>query len=157
MDRLPPPTADFDLQLFSDPWRIVVSVGDSIVGSASLLPILPICLTPVESREVYHIPTDVHVLRCSIALGWIPKTISDPDLGSCILESWLPKDEWQSINPMFGSFGQLLQNPATRWKCTDAHMDFTVRRLDKDRRLPNKKQIYNLYNNFIRIYRSYSI
>ena len=55
MDRLPPPTADFDLQLFSDPWRIVVSVGDSIVGSASLLPILPICLTPVESREVYHI------------------------------------------------------------------------------------------------------
>ena len=54
MDRLPPPTADFDLQLFSDPWRIVVSVGDSIVGSASLLPILPICLTPVESREVYQ-------------------------------------------------------------------------------------------------------
>ena len=103
------------------------------------------------------IPTDVHVLRCSIALGWIPKTISDPDLGSCILESWLPKDEWQAINPMFGSFGQLLQNPATRWKCTDAHMDFTVRRLDKDRHLPNKKQIYNLYNNFIRIYRSYSI
>ena len=55
MDRLPPPTADFDSQLFSDPWRIVVSVGDPIVGSASLLPILPICLTPVESREVYHI------------------------------------------------------------------------------------------------------
>ena len=55
MDRLPPPTADFDLQLFSDPWRIVVSVGDSIVGSTSLLPILTICLTPVESREVYHL------------------------------------------------------------------------------------------------------
>ena len=55
VDRLPPPTADFGLQLFSDPWRIVVSVGDSIVGSASLLPILTICLTPVESREVYQI------------------------------------------------------------------------------------------------------
>ena len=55
VDRLPPPTAGFDLQLFSDPWRIVVLVGDSIVGSASLLPILPICLTPVESREVYQI------------------------------------------------------------------------------------------------------
>ena len=58
MDRLPPPTADFDLQLFSDPWRIVVLVGDSIVGSASLLPILTICLTPVESREVYHNEND---------------------------------------------------------------------------------------------------
>jgi endonuclease III len=58
-------------------------------------------------RRVEGIPSDIHVIRWSALLGWCPSTV-DGFKCSKIIESWLPKDMWESINPLFGSFGQLL-------------------------------------------------
>ena len=108
-------------------------------------------------QRIDGIPTDVHVHRCSRALGWIPKSCNDPDMCSALLESWIPKEYWEWVNPMFGALGQLIQDPKTRHQCSEIQMDFTVRRLDKDhkKKLLDSKEIYNLHNNFLHLYRSY--
>ena len=53
------------------------------------------------------IPTDVHVLRWAKLLGWWTHG-SDGFLCSKSIESWLPSEWWPFVNPVFGSFGQLL-------------------------------------------------
>jgi endonuclease-3 len=58
-------------------------------------------------RRVDGIPSDIHVIRWATLLGWCPPK-SDGLKCSKILESWLPKSTWESINPVFGAFGQLL-------------------------------------------------
>jgi endonuclease III len=58
-------------------------------------------------RRVDGIPSDIHVIRWSSLLGWCP-TNADGLQCSKLLECWLPKSKWESINPLFGAFGQLL-------------------------------------------------
>ena len=57
--------------------------------------------------RVDGIPSDLHVIRWSSILGWSLPNI-DGLKCSKMLECWLPKAQWDSINPVFGSFGQLL-------------------------------------------------
>jgi endonuclease III len=58
-------------------------------------------------RRVDGIPSDIHVIRWSALLGWCPPNC-DGLKCSKLLEGWLPKTKWESINPIFGAFGQLL-------------------------------------------------
>jgi endonuclease-3 len=58
-------------------------------------------------RRVDGIPSDIHVIRWSSMLGWC-ESKSDGLKCSKLIEAWLPRSKWESINPIFGSFGQLL-------------------------------------------------
>lgn len=58
-------------------------------------------------RRVDAIPSDIHVIRWSSMLGWC-KSSNDGLECSKMIESWLPQTNWESVNPMFGSFGQIL-------------------------------------------------
>ena len=42
------------------------------------------------------------------------------------LQSWLPKEQWEEINPLFGSLGQLLNKSQTRSKCQEQMESFIV-------------------------------
>ena len=55
--------------------------------------------------RVDGIPADIHVIRWSEHLSWIPLRATGMPC-SKILESWIPKESWNVINPMFGAFGQ---------------------------------------------------
>jgi endonuclease III len=57
--------------------------------------------------RVDGIPSDIHVIRWSNLLGWCPPNADGLQCSKCI-EGWLPKSKWDSINPVFGAFGQLL-------------------------------------------------
>jgi endonuclease-3 len=57
--------------------------------------------------RVDGIPSDIHVIRWSNLLGWCPPNTDGLQCSKCI-EGWLPKSKWDSINPVFGAFGQLL-------------------------------------------------
>jgi endonuclease III len=57
-------------------------------------------------HRVDGIPSDVHVLRWCTMLGW--SYTNDGYECSKLLESWLPRSKWESINPVFGAFGQLM-------------------------------------------------
>ena len=62
------------------------------------------------------IPCDVHVFRWSFQLEWTrgKKMESDSFRCSNLLTSWIPRDSWKQINPLFGSLGPLLQSNKTR-------------------------------------------
>jgi endonuclease III len=60
-------------------------------------------------HRVEGIPSDVHVLRWCSLLGWY-SGIQDGRRCSKSLERWIPRSLWPLINPIFGSFGQLLGN-----------------------------------------------
>lgn len=57
--------------------------------------------------RVDGIPSDIHVIRWSSMLGWCTSNV-DGLKCSKLLEAWLPHSKWESINPVFGAFGQLL-------------------------------------------------
>jgi endonuclease III len=58
-------------------------------------------------RRVEGIPSDIHVIRWSSVLGWCSSNI-DGFHCSKQLENWLPQSKWESVNPVFGAFGQLI-------------------------------------------------
>ena len=58
-------------------------------------------------RRVEGIPSDIHVIRWCNMLGWCNHN-SDGVACSKLLEGWLPPLKWESVNPIFGAFGQLL-------------------------------------------------
>jgi endonuclease III len=53
------------------------------------------------------IPTDRHVLRWANLLGWTSSERNELRCSKSI-EHWLPVQWWPFVNPVFGSFGQLL-------------------------------------------------
>ena len=63
------------------------------------------------------IPSDVHVIRATKTLNWTPTNVMDGLECSLGLQSWLPNDRWQEINPLFGALGQLLNKTETRKEC----------------------------------------
>ena len=52
------------------------------------------------------IPSDVNVIRWSEHLGWVPQNV-DGFQCSKYLESWISKDAWTDINPLFGALSQV--------------------------------------------------
>ena len=55
--------------------------------------------------RVDGIPSDVHVIRWTTQLGWVPSNL-DGLATSKHLEAWIPADKWHVINPLFGALGQ---------------------------------------------------
>ena len=55
--------------------------------------------------RVDGIPADIHVIRWSAAFGWVPPNLNGLAT-SKHLQSWVPKDKWSYINPLFGALGQ---------------------------------------------------
>ena len=72
------------------------------------------------------IPSDIHVIRSTKVLNWTESHINDGMECSLNLQSWLPKERWEEINPLFGSLGQLLNKPQTRSKCQEQMESFIV-------------------------------
>ena len=64
-------------------------------------------------RRIEGIPSDIHVIRWSVLLGWITNHSMNGLECSKAIEQWLPKSYWGSINPLFGAFGQLLSSSAS--------------------------------------------
>lgn len=80
-------------------------------------------------KRIDGIPSDKHVIRWSALLGWTTSTSLNGLECSKQLEQWLPKSYWGSINPLFGSLGQLITRARTRKKLfsvifalNDAHL-----------------------------------
>jgi endonuclease III len=75
-------------------------------------------------RRMDGIPSDIHVLRWANLLGWT-STKTDGLQCSKSIEHWLPVQWWPFVNPVFGSFGQLLTSSRRKevlrlvHKCTD--------------------------------------
>ena len=61
-------------------------------------------------QRIDGIPSDIHVLRWAYGLKWIPSPKMDGRRCSKIIESWMPRDMWHLVNPVFGSLGQMLRN-----------------------------------------------
>jgi endonuclease III len=72
-------------------------------------------------HRVEGIPSDVHVLRWCSLLGWY-SGIQDGLRCSKSLERWIPRALWPLINPIFGSFGQLLGNTKSTKKLLEVAM-----------------------------------
>ena len=74
-----------------------------------------IVLSSAFSRDE-GIPCDIHVFRWCFHLEWTHgyKMESDSLRCSHLLTSWIPRNIWKQINPLFGSLGQLLQSNETR-------------------------------------------
>ncbi|KAH8547671.1 DNA glycosylase [Umbelopsis sp. PMI_123] len=53
------------------------------------------------------IGVDVHVHRISNRLGWVKTDKGSPEDTRKALESWLPKECWKEVNPLFVGFGQV--------------------------------------------------
>lgn len=67
-------------------------------------------------KRIDGIPSDIHVIRWSAILGWTTSASLNGLECSKQLEQWLPKSYWGSINPLFGSLGQLITGARTRKK-----------------------------------------
>jgi endonuclease-3 len=65
-------------------------------------------------KRIEGIPSDLHVIRWSALLGWTTSRSLNGLECSKQLEQWLPKSSWGTINPLFGSLGQLITGSTTR-------------------------------------------
>lgn len=80
--------------------------------------------------RVEGIPSDIHVLRWSKALGWSSYPSWKDGLHcSKEMERWLPKAKWLTINPLFGVFGQLLHTSVHRQTLMDVVKQHCTRRV----------------------------
>lgn len=72
-------------------------------------------------KNTQGICVDTHVHRISNRLGWVfregtKQKTTTPEQTRISLEKWLPKDEWEPINPLLVGFGQTVCTPL-RPKC----------------------------------------
>uniref|UniRef100_A0ACD6A2L7 Uncharacterized protein n=2 Tax=Avena sativa TaxID=4498 RepID=A0ACD6A2L7_AVESA len=72
-------------------------------------------------KNTQGICVDTHVHRISNRLGWVfregtKQKTTTPEQTRMSLEKWLPKDEWEPINPLLVGFGQTICTPL-RPKC----------------------------------------
>ncbi|VFQ92111.1 unnamed protein product [Cuscuta campestris] len=70
----------------------------------------------VAWNNVQGICVDTHVHRICNRLGWVSKAgtnqkTSSPEETRVALEKWLPKEEWDPINPLLVGFGQTICTP----------------------------------------------
>jgi len=56
------------------------------------------------------IPVDSHVMKCVLALKWVPEWCHTPDAVRMCLQSWVPKNYWPHVNMVLASLGQLLSS-----------------------------------------------
>ena len=73
------------------------------------------------------IPSDIHVLKWARHLKWIPPYCQDGSQCSNLLECWIPKQQWQEVNPLFGALGQLLGSKGTKQQVRRCVGDFILK------------------------------
>jgi len=56
------------------------------------------------------IPVDSHMMKCVLALKWVPEWCHTPDAVRMCLQSWVPKNYWPHVNMVLASLGQLLSS-----------------------------------------------
>lgn len=87
-------------------------IPDTIEGLTSLPGVGPkmgYLTLQVAWNKNLGIGVDVHVHRICNRLGWV-KT-KTPEETRENLQSWLPKDKWRKINPIFVGYGQIICLP----------------------------------------------
>eukprot|EP00794_Sanderia_malayensis_P009351 gene9349-10336_t len=69
-------------------------------------------------KKMTGIGVDTHVHRISNRLGWVKKMTKTPEDTRKALESWLPREEWETINILLVGFGQQTCLPV-KPKCSE--------------------------------------
>ncbi|KAI0494241.1 hypothetical protein KFK09_024373 [Dendrobium nobile] len=94
---------------------------DDLLSLPGIGPKMAYLVMNVAWRNVQGICVDTHVHRICNRLGWVSrlgtmqKTRSPEETRVC-LQKWLPKEEWDPINPLLVGFGQTVCTPL-RPKC----------------------------------------
>ncbi|KAL6660618.1 hypothetical protein ACP70R_001653 [Stipagrostis hirtigluma subsp. patula] len=95
-------------------------------------------------KNTQGICVDTHVHRISNRLGWVfregtKQKTTTPEQTRMSLEKWLPKDEWEPINPLLVGFGQTICTPL-RPKCDICGINNLCPSAFKESSSPNPKQ-----------------
>ncbi|XP_037421910.1 endonuclease III homolog 1, chloroplastic-like isoform X1 [Triticum dicoccoides] len=95
-------------------------------------------------KNTQGICVDTHVHRISNRLGWVfregtKQKTTTPEQTRMSLEKWLPKDEWEPINPLLVGFGQTICTPL-RPKCGSCGINTICPSAFKEASSPNPKQ-----------------
>ncbi|OQU78720.1 endonuclease III homolog 1, chloroplastic isoform X6 [Sorghum bicolor] len=95
-------------------------------------------------KNTQGICVDTHVHRISNRLGWVfregtKQKTTTPEQTRISLEKWLPKDEWEPINPLLVGFGQTICTPL-RPKCDNCGINNLCPSAFKESSSPNPKQ-----------------
>ncbi|KAL6875697.1 hypothetical protein ACP4OV_013210 [Aristida adscensionis] len=95
-------------------------------------------------KNTQGICVDTHVHRISNRLGWVfregtKQKTTTPEQTRMSLEKWLPKDEWEPINPLLVGFGQTICTPL-RPKCGICGINNLCPSAFKESSSPNPKQ-----------------
>ncbi|KQJ88670.1 endonuclease III homolog 1, chloroplastic isoform X1 [Brachypodium distachyon] len=95
-------------------------------------------------KNTQGICVDTHVHRISNRLGWVyregtKQKTTTPEQTRMSLEKWLPKDEWEPINPLLVGFGQTICTPL-RPKCVNCGINTLCPSAFKEPSSPNPKQ-----------------
>ncbi|XP_062197730.1 endonuclease III homolog 1, chloroplastic-like isoform X2 [Phragmites australis] len=95
-------------------------------------------------KNTQGICVDTHVHRISNRLGWVfregtKQKTTTPEQTRMSLEKWLPKDEWEPINPLLVGFGQTICTPL-RPKCDLCGINNICPSAFKESSSPNPKQ-----------------
>ncbi|KAF2910434.1 endonuclease III homolog 1, chloroplastic isoform X1 [Oryza sativa Japonica Group] len=95
-------------------------------------------------KNTQGICVDTHVHRISNRLGWVfregtKQKTTTPEQTRMSLEKWLPKDEWEPINPLLVGFGQTICTPL-RPKCDMCGINNICPSAFKESSSPNPKQ-----------------
>ncbi|ONK57840.1 uncharacterized protein A4U43_C09F4730 [Asparagus officinalis] len=100
---------------------------DGLLALPGIGPKMAYLVMNVGWNDVQGICVDTHVHRICNRLGWVSrpgtreKTLT-PEQTRVSLETWLPKDEWDPINPLLVGFGQTVCKPL-RPRCGDCSIN----------------------------------
>ncbi|XP_074320039.1 endonuclease III homolog 1, chloroplastic isoform X1 [Silene latifolia] len=95
-------------------------------------------------NNVQGICVDTHVHRISNRLGWVSRPgtnqkTTSPEETRVALERWLPKEEWDPINPLLVGFGQTICTPL-RPRCDSCKINNLCPSAFKESSSPSKSK-----------------
>ncbi|KAG5485442.1 hypothetical protein LSCM1_07526 [Leishmania martiniquensis] len=64
-----------------------------------------------SDNRIIGIGVDTHVHRISQRYRWVPSTVKTPEDTRKVLESWLPREHWGTINSLMVGLGQTVCTP----------------------------------------------
>ncbi|KAH0451230.1 hypothetical protein IEQ34_018529 [Dendrobium chrysotoxum] len=121
---------------------------DDLLSLPGIGPKMAYLVMNVAWRNVQGICVDTHVHRICNRLGWVSrpgtmqKTRSPEETRVC-LQKWLPKEEWDPINPLLVGFGQTVCTPL-RPKCNICSVNNLCPSAFKESPKPTPKSIKKL-------------
>jgi endonuclease-3 len=82
---------------------------------------------------------NIHFVTDKLPLVYFAQKTTTPEQTRMSLEKWLPKDEWEPINPLLVGFGQTICTPL-RPKCDMCGINNICPSAFKESSSPNPKQ-----------------